>query len=193
MRPRPRPGRECGTRSRRTKADNRHDPPMAAPPQRFRAHDRAMPQPAQVAEPRKAGVEGRAHRIVGVIVEALVLPERINAQCHVALPAATPAQRRDVLVGDRALRKRPRQRIAVELRIGARMRYCPDVDDLGHVGASQKCDEIADGAPRMADGVKGVGHSVEPGIQGIRSRKPAGGTSAHGRSGRERREGVGRL
>src|SRR5437660_1590334 len=67
------------------------DPAMAAPPHRLRAHDRAAPPASQLDEPGKARAERVACGVVGVIVEAAVLPQRIAPRRNLRLTRAPPA------------------------------------------------------------------------------------------------------
>jgi len=56
----------------------RDDPAVAPPPHCLRAHYGAAPDAAQFAQPGEAGTKTGAHRIVGVVVKALVLPEGVD-------------------------------------------------------------------------------------------------------------------
>src|SRR5262249_39169134 len=58
----------------------RDNAPVASPPHRLGAHDRAAPFLSQPAQPVEAVPEGRRERVVGIIVKALILPERVEAR-----------------------------------------------------------------------------------------------------------------
>ena len=79
------------------------DPTMAAPPYRLRAHDRAAPAAAQFGEPGETRSERAAFGIVGVIVEAAVLPQCVAPRRNIRLAAAPSAQFANVLVADTEL------------------------------------------------------------------------------------------
>ena len=76
------------------------DPSMAPPPQRFRACDGATPCTPDFAQVIKTCAKAVAHRVVGVIVEAFVLPERIDVGRQSAIAAAKASKRCHVLVAD---------------------------------------------------------------------------------------------
>src|SRR5262249_43492207 len=78
----------------------RNDAPVTSPPYRFCAHDCAAPFMSQRAQPRESAMERLAQRVVGIVVEALVLPERVHVQRNVLRPRAQAAERGDVLVSD---------------------------------------------------------------------------------------------
>jgi hypothetical protein len=64
------------------------DPPMTAPPNRFRAHnDRALLVP-QVAKRSQTVVEPFGQRIVGVIAKARVFPEQVRRGLDPARPVS---------------------------------------------------------------------------------------------------------
>src|SRR5262249_36242571 len=79
----------------------RNDAAMASPPHRLGAHDRAAPFVSQGAQPDEARFEGRAQRIIGVIMKAFVLPERVELRRNVPRSRAQASYRRDMLVPDR--------------------------------------------------------------------------------------------
>src|SRR5271169_6421965 len=95
------------------------DAAMAAPPQALRAHDTCARGFTQFAQGSKARPEFLAHGVVGVIVEARVLPEGVGLGQNVALRSAQPAERGKMLVSDPAGGERSGQGVAVELRIEA--------------------------------------------------------------------------
>lgn len=54
------------------------NPSMASPPYCFCAHDGAALHSTERAQPNKAGTKIFAHGVIGVVMETLVLPERID-------------------------------------------------------------------------------------------------------------------
>src|SRR6516162_1135199 len=132
----------------------RNDPPMASPPQGLGAHDDAPPRMPELAQPREAAAEALAHGVVGVVVKALVLPERVDARRRIALLPAQAAERRNVLISDPVRRKRLRQRITVVLRVGARAGHGADIDHESHLALLQQVCELADWTGPVADGVE---------------------------------------
>src|SRR5262249_3853392 len=79
----------------------RNDAAMASPPHCLGAHDRAAPFVSQGAQSDEARFEGRAQRIIGVIMKAFVLPERGELGRNVPRSRAQASYRRDMLVPDR--------------------------------------------------------------------------------------------
>src|SRR5258708_7210812 len=66
----------------------RDDAPVASPPHGFCAHDGAAPRVSEVPQCRQPAAKAFAHRVVRVIVEALVLPEGVDIRRHIARAAA---------------------------------------------------------------------------------------------------------
>src|SRR5437667_8907797 len=128
--------------------------PMALPPQGFRAHDRAALRTAQLAQHDEAGMELVAHGVVGVVVKALVRPEGVHGRRDVYLSSPETSESGDVLIADRAAGQRPGKHVLVELRIRARARNGPNVDDQPHLRARQQLDELGDRSGGVADGEK---------------------------------------
>src|SRR5690606_37283566 len=64
------------------------DAAVAAPPDGFRAHDRAAALAADVDQMRQSLSKRGAERIVGIIVEAGVGPEAVERARHLALASA---------------------------------------------------------------------------------------------------------
>src|SRR5215212_9419796 len=56
------------------------DAAMTAPPHDFRAHHGARPLSPDLAQLRKTRLELRAHRVIRIVVEACVLPERVHVR-----------------------------------------------------------------------------------------------------------------
>src|SRR5579863_9493558 len=75
---------------------------MASPPDRLRAHDGRARRMAKLAQFFEAQPEVLAHRVIGVVVEARVVPEAVDFGRHVALKAPEPAELGQMLVADAA-------------------------------------------------------------------------------------------
>jgi hypothetical protein len=73
---------------------------VAPPPHCLRAHHGATPDCAQFAQPGEARTKTAAHRIVGVVVKALVLPEGVDLGRNILRARATTAKLRDMLICD---------------------------------------------------------------------------------------------
>ena len=129
------------------------DPAMAAPPQGLGAHDRAPRRFSEATEFAEAGSKCVAESVVGVVVEAFVLPERVRPGWDGALPSAQAAERGDRLIANVEPCQSRRQRVPVVLRIRARAGNSPNVDDEADLGEMEKFDESLDRARRMSDGV----------------------------------------
>src|SRR6266542_2687394 len=117
------------------------DAPVAAPPHRLGAHDRATPFMSQCAQMREAASERWGQRIVGKVVKALVLPERIDVGRNI-LPGAQAAQRRHVLVSDCRWRERFGKDVAIVLRVRARARNAAHVDQERDLRSFEQIDEF---------------------------------------------------
>jgi hypothetical protein len=119
-----------------------NDPPMASPPNALRAHDGAVAPARERPQAIEPALERLARGVVGIVVKALVLPERIRRRGHLPLPAAQAAEFSDVSVVDAVSRQGLRQYIEIELRIGARTRDSAHVRSKRHVRLAQQRDEL---------------------------------------------------
>jgi len=114
------------------------DPPMTAPPDSFRTHDRAPSPLTPVQQPRQADVKLGGQRVIGIVVETLVRPEAIDLGRHGPRLFPQPSEFRDLHMPDLPARKLLRQGIEVELRVGPRSRHAADVyDQLDRVDPQQ--------------------------------------------------------
>ena len=107
----------------------RDDPAMAPPPHRLRTRHSAASNAAQFAKPGEAGAKTSAHRIVGVVVKALVLPESVDIGRDVQRARASTAELRDLLICD------------LKRRQGSGKRFAIDVP-INYVGHAEKWDEL---------------------------------------------------
>lgn len=114
---------------------------MTSPPQSFSAHDDAALGMSKLAQSPEPGPKALAHGIIRVVVKALVLPERIGDRRHFWLLVAQTSESGDVLVSDPECGQRCREKIAVVLRIVARTRNGPNVDNEMYVRAPEQPDE----------------------------------------------------
>src|SRR5262249_60064241 len=105
-----------------------NDAPVTTPPHRLGTHDGAWLRLAQIFQPAKAAVEYLRHRIIRKIAKALVLPISVGRVPKIMLAAATAPQFREMQVIDTPFAERGRQRIGIELRIGAGARNRSHVD-----------------------------------------------------------------
>src|SRR5437867_1694672 len=86
------------------------DSPMAAPPDGFRTHDRGATRLGEIDQFPKAVAERVGHCVVGVVVEALVLPKRVlSGRCFAAAAAQAP-ERGQMLVSDTCFDERRAKR-----------------------------------------------------------------------------------
>src|SRR5262249_2276573 len=136
----------------------RDDAAVAPPPHGFCAHDGAMPRASALSQRRQPTAKAFTHGVVGVIVEALILPERIDVGRHVARAAAQAAQRCNVLITDLECGKLRWQNILIVLWIGARAWHGANVSDQRHTGALQQAYKIRERAGGVADGVERLRH-----------------------------------
>ena len=94
-----------------------NDAAMAPPPDRLGAHDGASFLLTERAKARETGMKGFGEAVVGIIMEALILPKRVYPWRDFALFSAQASQRGDALISDLVLRERLRKTVAIELRI----------------------------------------------------------------------------
>ena len=78
----------------------RDDAAMASPPHGLGAHDGCPRLRPKLPQPLEAQAEVFAHRVVGVIVEARVVPEGVGLGRDVALESAQAPERSQMLVTD---------------------------------------------------------------------------------------------
>src|SRR3569623_3691574 len=135
------------------------DAAVASPPPRFRAHDGATPLRAEFQKLLEALMEGLAPRVIGIIVEALVLPEAVELRID-ALLGAQATKLGDVLVCNLEIGEAFRQPVAIILRVGTRARNGTHVHHKRHFGIVQQLDELIDRSRRMPNGEEGLVHDA---------------------------------
>lgn len=133
-----------------------NDPAVAAPPNRFSAHDHASLPTASFPEPGQAGGEGGCQGVVCVVPKAAHSPIGIGRRLGAARPSPQAAELGNMLVADLARLQRSGKCFQIKLRVGARPRYRPYVDNVVDAGLPQQIDKFGDRPGRMAYGVKGV-------------------------------------
>src|SRR5690606_15560001 len=92
--------------------------------------------------------------MVGVVAETRVLPESVRGW-RLLLPATASAEFGDMLVPHLVARKAPGQDVPVELGVGARSRYRPDVGHEPDLRFAEEFGEFLDRSRRMADREEG--------------------------------------
>ena len=132
------------------------DPAVAAPPDRFSAHDHAPLLTAAFPEPRQAGGEGGRQGVVRIVPKAAHSPIGIGRGLSVARLSPQAAEFGDMLVADLPRRQRFGEALLIELRVGARPRHRPHVDNEVDAGLPQEIDKFDDRPGRVAYGEKGV-------------------------------------
>ena len=132
------------------------DPAVAAPPDGFGAHDHAPVLTASFPEPGQAGGEGGCQGVVRIVPKAAHPPIGVGRGLSAARLSAETAELGDMLVADLPRRQRFREALLIELRIGARPRHRPYVDNEIDAGLPQEIDKFDDRPGRVAYGEKGV-------------------------------------
>jgi len=125
-------------------------PPMASPPQRFRAHDCGGPVTGGGDEPEASIPEGLRLHMVGVPAEA----GRPEGDVSGIGPRPTPAPEvpPPPLVGDAGSFQRRRQGVPAELRVLPRSGRRSDVDEPIDAGSPEEIEESIDVPGPVPDG-----------------------------------------
>src|SRR6185312_876471 len=114
---------------------------MAAPPHRFRAHQRTAAPAPLLEQMLEARTKRRGQRVVRIVVEALVRPEAVEVRGHPWRLSATASECRDGLIVDTEAGQSLRQCLLIELRVGSGHRNLPDVDEELDGRLPQQLDE----------------------------------------------------
>ena len=136
------------------------DPSMASPPHALRAHDRDAPRATLGAELIEGASEIRGQGVIGVVVEAAVLPPRVGLEGHVPAHRASTRQRLFATVGDPRVLQGRSQRVLVELRVPLRAGETPHVDDTLHAALLHEPEELVDRAGGVPDGEERLRHEA---------------------------------
>ena len=121
--------RMCITRSPANEKIICDNPPVAAPPDGFRAHDRAPVLAAELSQSREACREGACQSIIRIVPKTAHPPISVRGRFAAARFTAKAAKFRDMLITDLPRHQRLAEALTVELRIGARPRHRSHVDD----------------------------------------------------------------
>ena len=132
------------------------DAPVATPPDGLGAHNRASVLRAQLPQPREAYGEGLGQGIVGVVAKPAHPPIGVGRWLGAARLSAKAAKRGDMFVADLPRGQRFGEAFTVELRISARPRHRPHVNDEIDAGFPKQIDEFGDRPGGMTDGEEGV-------------------------------------
>lgn len=132
------------------------DPAVAAPPDRFGAHDHASLLRAACPEPREPCSERRRQGVVCVVAKAAHSPKAIGRRPSAVRSSPQAAEFGNMLVTDLQRGQRSRECFPIELRIGARPGHRPYVDNEADARLSQEVDKFDDRPGRVAYGEKGV-------------------------------------
>src|SRR5262245_53414374 len=97
---------------------------------------------SELPQPRETATERWRERVVGIVVKALVLPERVHLRRNVLRFCAQAAERGDVFVSDLESRQRFGKDVAIVLRIGARARDGADIYHASDLRSLEQVDEL---------------------------------------------------
>src|SRR5262245_28331050 len=111
---------------------------------------------------RNAMLEWFGHGVIGVIMKALIGPERVRFRRNIAALASQPAKRGYTVVLDLMNCQRLRECVSAELRVSQRSRDRANIDDEPNTGMPQQIDKFSDGPGRMADGEERLRHRKNP-------------------------------
>ena len=127
------------------------DPAMAAPPHGLRTHEHTTRAFAPADEGLEVGSELLGEAVVGVVVEASVLPPGVGLEGHRATDWSTTSQTLETAQLDAHPREVGLKGVGVELGIPIRTRESADVDDDLGAGVREEIDELVEFTIRMPD------------------------------------------
>ena len=107
----------------------RDDSPVTSPPHSFGAHYRTSSRRADCEQFGETGRKLIRQRIIGVVVETLVVPEGVCCFRNIGRAAAQASESSNTLVADLIVGQLRAKHILIELRISSRSRNCTHVDD----------------------------------------------------------------
>lgn len=134
------------------------DPAVAAPPKGLGAHECASFLAAQLPQLCKAAPERFGHRVIRIVVKALVRPERIYVRRNVSALSPQTPKRGCAVISNLMVPQSLRERFGIELRVPPRSRNCPNVDQKLNARFTQQLDEFCDWPGRMAYGEEWMRH-----------------------------------
>jgi hypothetical protein len=120
------------------------DPAVAAPPNRFGAHDYASMLTAVFPKQRQPRGERGRQGIVRVVPKAAHSPIGIRRGLSAARLSPEAAELGDMLVADLPRRERIREALLIELWVSARPRHRPYVDNEVDTGLPQEIGKFDD-------------------------------------------------
>ena len=127
-----------------------NDPAVAAPPNRFSAHGHATLLTAAFPEPGQAGGKGGRQSVVRIVPKAAYAPIGIWRGLGIARLPPQAAELGNMLIADLPRCQRFGEALLIELRVGARPRYRPYVDNEVDAGLPQQIDKFDDRPGRVA-------------------------------------------
>lgn len=127
---------------------------VAAPGDCFGAHDGGGPAVIEREELVDTLGEFRRLHVIRIPAEGRIAPGSVGG---VLAGVAEPAEGGEVAVFDTGLSERGGQGIAVELRIVAGFRDCPDVDEELDAVCAEEVQKLREGAVGVADGEQRTG------------------------------------
>ena len=134
--------------------------PMAAPPDGLCAHDRAAMPLGNITQLLKSGSKRIRRRVIGVCAKGGVSPIGVGRWRRIPWTASPAAERADVAVVDARISQGCGKDLRIELRVGSRARYRPDVDQKVDRGLLKQCQELRGCAGRMTNRVNRVAQSL---------------------------------
>lgn len=112
--------------------------------------------PTSVSESRQTRCERRRQRVVRIIAKTAHPPISVGRRFRTEYLSTETTKFGDMLIADLPRRQHFWKAFAIELRIGARSRYRPYVDNQADPGRPKQIDEFDDRPGRMAYGEKGA-------------------------------------
>lgn len=104
-------------------------PPVTPPPHGLGAHQRQPPSAHKLVQLREGVGELLAQRVVGVVVEAPVLPPSIDFERNCATDGATTGKPLNPVVVNAGLGERGLQSVPVEMRVPVRARQLSNINE----------------------------------------------------------------
>src|SRR5690554_1563147 len=135
---------------------------VAAPPDSFGAHHGAAVFPAQPNKLIKASLKCFCKRVIGIIMETLILPEAVNRGISLLAFVSQAAELFNELVADIKRSKAQGQVVLIVLRVGARSGHMSYVCHMRDTGRLQQFHELWNCAGGMANRKERKCHSYLP-------------------------------
>jgi hypothetical protein len=132
---------------------------VASPPHGLGAHDRASLLSSKLTQPGKATLEGLGHGVIGIIMKALVNPERVHCWGKVRIFPSQPPKFGYARISNLMVRQSLCERVSVELWVSTRSRKSPNIDYKLNIHMPQQIDKFGDWPSRMTDSEERLRHS----------------------------------